>query len=198
MRLIFFSEWLPDVMARRLSGKRYQPGSRLEPLVLPLAERAGRPARQVPITVFICFEAIFSDHLRKLMAHQPELLVNLSDDSWFGDTLEPEQHLAHGVFRAIESRRDLVRVAGSGISAFIAATGELKQRGELNLPGGRFLRLLAGDAHLLHQPSLYRAFGDGFCAWCLVVVLVVAVSRLRRRWPGVPRRRSGAGGSPEG
>ncbi|MBW2456784.1 MAG: apolipoprotein N-acyltransferase [Deltaproteobacteria bacterium] len=187
VRLIFFSEWLPDIMAGWFSGKRYQPGTRLQPLVVPLAEQAERPARQVPITVFICFEAIFPDHVRKLMSHQPELLINLSDDSWFGDSLEPEQHLAHAVFRAIESRRDLVRAAGSGISAFITASGELQQRGELNEPGRPFFRLLADDVRLLRQPSLYATFGDGFCAWCVVVVLVVGVSRLRRKWPPAPQ-----------
>jgi apolipoprotein N-acyltransferase len=181
VRLIFFSEWLPSFMEGWSSRKRYQPGERFEPLVLSVPGRDGRAGRQVSISVFICFEAIFPGHVRKLMSRGPELLVNLSDDSWFGDTLEPEQHLSHTVFRAIESRRDLVRATSSGISAFINATGEIRRRTELNGPAGPARWLVADQVHLLHQPGLYGALGDTFCGWCLVVVVAAGASHLRRR-----------------
>ncbi len=179
--LIVFSEWLPSFMEGWSSRKRYQPGTRLEPLVLSVPGHDGRPARQVPISVFICFEAIFPTKVRELMSRGPELLVNLSDDSWFGDTLEPEQHLSHTVFRAIESRRDLVRAAGSGISAFIAATGEIRQRAEISRSVSELGGLVDQDVRLLQQPSLYAALGDTFCGWCLVVVVVGGGTKLRRR-----------------
>ncbi len=181
VRLIFFSEWLPTFLEGWSTRKRYQPGVRFEPLVLSVTGRDDQAAKQVPISLFICFEAIFPAHVRELMSRRPQLLVNLSDDSWFGDSLEPEQHLSHTVFRAIESRRDLVRATGSGISAFIAATGQIQQRAELEQPAAERRWLVDKAVRLLRQPSIYGVLGDAFCIWCLAVVAVAGVSQLRRR-----------------
>jgi apolipoprotein N-acyltransferase len=180
VRLILYSEWLPSSLSGWVSGKRYRSGTRLEPLLVPVSNADGT-TRPVPVSIFICFEAIFPDHVRELMKRRPELLINLSDDSWFGDSMEPEQHLSSTVFRAIESRRDLVRATGSGISALIAATGEIEQRAELSKAPSESRSLDLRQVRLLRVPSIYGAMGDLFC-WCsaAIVLLVVGARRARR------------------
>ena len=180
VRLIFYSEWLPRSLRGWVSGNWYRPGTRLEPLLVQVPNADGT-VRQVSVSLFICFEAIFPDHVRELVKRRPELLVNLSDDSWFGDSLEPEQHLSSTVFRAIESRRDLVRATGSGISAFIAATGEIQQRTELSKAPSESRSLDLRQVRLLQLPSIYGAVGDLFC-WCSagIVLLVLGAHRATR------------------
>src|SRR6185369_4240305 len=55
----------------------------------------------------------------------PHLLVNVTNDAWFGDTTEPWEHLGLSVFRAVEARTDLVRAVNTGVSAFVDATGRV-------------------------------------------------------------------------
>jgi apolipoprotein N-acyltransferase len=184
VRLIFYSEWLPSWLDGWVGGgRRYRPGSTLDPFVLSLPDPAD-PARvrRVPISVFICFEAIFPDHVRDLVARGPRLLVNLSDDSWFARTSEPEQHLASTVFRAIESRRDIVRATGSGVSAFLAATGDIERRTGLSLSPAEAGVALVGRVRLLDGASFYSATGELFPAACALIVLAgVTLSWWRRR-----------------
>ena len=86
----------------------------------------------------ICYEIIFPE----LNQNQKNLIVNISEDAWFGNTIGPDQHFAKAVFRAIESNVYLVRSANKGFSAFIDNKGIIKkvlkpnERGtiELNVP----------------------------------------------------------------
>ena len=86
----------------------------------------------------ICYEIIFP----KLNQNHKNLIVNISEDAWFGNTIGPDQHFAKAIFRAIESNVYLVRSANKGFSAFIDNKGIIKkvlkpnERGtiELNVP----------------------------------------------------------------
>ena len=73
----------------------------------------------------ICYDDILEDVGRTLGALHPNLLVNITNDSWFGDTSEPWQHLALSVFRTVETRTDLVRSVNTSVSAFVDATGRV-------------------------------------------------------------------------
>jgi apolipoprotein N-acyltransferase len=73
----------------------------------------------------ICYEDIIPEFGRELAAHHPHLLINLTNDAWYGDTSEPWEHLALSVFRAVEVRADLVRAVNTGVSAFIDANGRV-------------------------------------------------------------------------
>ncbi len=76
------------------------------------------------VTVLICYEDILPGFTnRAVAAGDPELLVNITNDAWFGDTTEPWEHLALAKFRAIEHRRFLVRSTNSGVSAIIDPMG---------------------------------------------------------------------------
>ena len=121
--------------------------------------------------------------MNDLVRRGAQVLVNLSNDSWLdaGDGGALEQHFSMAVFRAIETRRDLVRVAGSGASGFIDAFGRIGRDGAAR-HGGR-----AGRARSICATGLtpYVRWGD---AWILLfgVAVVVVVGCVRRR--GEPER----------
>ena len=174
VQLILWSEWLPR-WAERLLGRRYSRGTSVAPVAIAVQGQGSA----MQTGVFICFESAFSRHVNALVARGAQVLVNLSDDSWFGDSAEPEEHLAHAVFRAIESRRDLVRATGSGISAFITAAGQV----ERTLPvshSGDAVAVLTAQPRRLQIRSLYSWFGDGFALACLVLTIVALVVSRRR------------------
>jgi apolipoprotein N-acyltransferase len=78
---------------------------------------------------FLCYEGILADYVREYVGGtRPDILVSMANDSWFGDTWEPHQHLNFTRFRAVEHRAPIVRATNTGISAFIGATGDLEAR----------------------------------------------------------------------
>lgn len=181
VKLILYSEWLPWWMQGWFEGgKRYEPGRRFSPVWLRTS------AGTVPVAFFICFESGFPAHVARLMRRGPQLLINLSDDAWFGDTVEPEQHLSQVVFRAVESRRDLVRATGSGISAFITAAGEIDRALPIHRSADQ-ARGLVGEVRLLTRSGLYATVHDGPACCCALVSLAVLILVLRRRLAGSGR-----------
>ena len=78
------------------------------------------------IGAVICYEVLFPRLVRELVRKGAEVLVNVSNDSWLdgGDGAAPRQHFSMAVFRAIETRRFLVRAAATGVSGFVAPSGE--------------------------------------------------------------------------
>lgn len=79
----------------------------------------------------ICYEGIYPEHPRGAVRAGADILLNITNDSWFGDTTEPWLHLALTAFRSIELRRPLVRATNTGISTIIDATGEMRYRTRL-------------------------------------------------------------------
>jgi apolipoprotein N-acyltransferase len=77
---------------------------------------------------FICFEAVFPDLVRRFPSAGAELLVNITNDAWYGRTSAPAQHFQMARMRAIETRRFLVRAANSGISAVVDSNGRVRQQ----------------------------------------------------------------------
>lgn len=125
-----------------------------------------------------CYEDILPAYVGRMMrAGQPHVLVNITNDAWFGRSAEPYQHLALAVFRCIEQRREMVRAVNTGVSAHVAATGEILAETaifaeaapvvEVVPYGGRTLYGRVGDV-----PG-YLGLG-GLVAWGVVL-------RLRRR-----------------
>jgi apolipoprotein N-acyltransferase len=79
------------------------------------------------ILPLICYEIIFTELTQKA-SNQTNLIVNISEDGWFGDSIGPYQHFAKGIFRAIENNTFLVRSANKGISAIINNKGEIVKK----------------------------------------------------------------------
>ena len=82
----------------------------------------------------ICYEIIFPS-LTQNASHQTNLIVNISEDGWFGNSIGPYQHFAKAIFRSIESNSFLVRSANKGISAIINNKGEIVKKLNINEAG---------------------------------------------------------------
>ena len=75
------------------------------------------------ILPLICYEIIFPELIQKA-SNKTNLIVNISEDGWFGNSIGPHQHFAKAIFRSIENNSYLVRSANQGISAIISNKGE--------------------------------------------------------------------------
>ena len=113
--------------------------------------------------VFICYESVFADEVRQFAQLGAEVLVNVSDDGWYGDTSAPWQHLNMARMRAIENRRWLLRDTNNGITAVIDPYGRVRQsiaRHQTDaLPAGFGFR---------DDMTWYTAHGDVFAWLCAV------------------------------
>ena len=109
------------------------PACRIGPRLRP-ASRATAFDRKFRIAPLICSEDLNASHVAKLAALKPNLLVGIASDAWFGGSAAPWQHLALVVFCAIETRRSLVRCTTTGVSAYIDATGCVRQHTKLTDP----------------------------------------------------------------
>lgn len=137
IRLLPFTEYVPAPFARLgFRGGHTAPGERLAPLDLD-GTRLG---------VLICYELLFAEIARALVDQGAAILINPSNDDWFGDTAGRDQMLAAAVLRAIETRRPLLRVTSSGVTAAIDARGRVIARLADGAPSA--LRVDVAPAHL--------------------------------------------------
>ena len=125
--------------------------------------------------VFICYESAFADEVREFSQLGAEVLVNISDDGWYGDTSAPWQHLNILRMRAIENRRWILRDTNNGVTAAIDPYGRVRQsipRHQVDaLPAGYGFR---GDV------TFYTAHGDLF-AWLCVMISIIAIAWAGRK-----------------
>jgi apolipoprotein N-acyltransferase len=132
------------------------------------------PGPPAPYGVVICYEGIFPDLVRDFVRGGARLMVNMTNDAWFGRTSGPEQHLSMYPFRAVEHRVSVVRAANTGVSAFIAPTGQIVRRMNLYDRG-----LLTDAVALRVGRTLFTRLGD----WPgLVAVAVSAAALVLSRW----------------
>lgn len=114
--------------------------------------------------VLICYEAIFPDIARDYVNNGSDLLVNLTNDAWFGRSSAPRQLLDMTRMRAIENRIWIARVANTGISALIAPDGQAFRETALFEEA-----VVVGSVELGSRGSLYRRVGDILPAVCLLL-----------------------------
>jgi apolipoprotein N-acyltransferase len=122
-----------------------------------------------PVGGFICYESVFPHLVRRFTAGGASLLVNMTNDAWYGRTSAPHQHLAMTVLRAVENRRTLVRAANTGITAVIDPYGRVRERTAL------FARtVVVADVDLVTESTFYARHGDVFAGACLGATAVLA------------------------
>jgi apolipoprotein N-acyltransferase len=141
-----------------------------------------------PIGGFICYEAIFPSLVRRFTAEGAELLVNVTNDAWYGTTSAPHQHLAMAAFRAVENRRYLVRAANTGITAVVDPWGRV-------LSSTRLFdtTVLVREVPFTTGLTFYARHGDVFARACAAIALAGLAATLRRR-----RRPAGHAGAAAG
>ena len=134
------------------------------------------------IGTVICFESIFPELVRKSVRDGAELLVIVTNDSWYEDSPAVWQHLAHATFRSVENGRATVRCANSGVSAFIDGKGKiLSQLGPLEQG------TLTDTVSFSEETTLYSLVGDFVLPLgCVVLIawLFVLMARERRNHGG--------------
>ena len=121
----------------------------------------------------ICYELIFPRHLRS--AERPDLIVQITNDAWFGEISGPYQHLAQARLRAVEQGLGLIRSANTGVSAVIDPLGRVLKDTPLNEAG----YFDAGVPAAL-PATLYAKTGD-LPVWGAIILLLVGVSAARKR-----------------
>ncbi|MBG0775782.1 MAG: apolipoprotein N-acyltransferase [Desulfovibrionaceae bacterium] len=143
----------------------------------PLAVRAGGPAgADLALGVLICYETIFTDLAQKRVENGANVLVNISNDAWFGRSSAPVQHLHLSVLRAMEQGRWLLRGTNTGISAFIAPTGRIAAR------GGLFrVQTVVREAAVISGHTVYHRVHDFVVPALWVLWAAFAAAAPRRR-----------------
>jgi apolipoprotein N-acyltransferase len=144
----------------------------------PGTSRAPLVADGVKLGAFICYESIFPDEIRQFAAQGAEVLVNLSNDGWYGDSGAFAQHLKQARARAIENDRWLLRATNTGVTASIDPYGRVvaslprKERSALSAPYA-----------LASRTTFYTRHGDWFAYVCAIIggaALVIPLAFPRR------------------
>ncbi len=142
--------------------------------------RAGQKGRTLAwrdqqLGIQICYEIIFPGLSRAMVQNGASLLINITNDAWFGKTSGPYQHFSMTVFRAVENRRALVRSANTGISGFIDPAGRV-------LASTKLLQdaVATETIPLMKEISVYTRIGDLFAQLCLALALLIMLIEIIR------------------
>jgi apolipoprotein N-acyltransferase len=151
-----FKRWLPFLGKIVAQVGDFRPG------------KAGKtlPWKKDALGVQICYEIIFPGLSRAMVKNDAVLLINITNDAWFGTTSGPYQHFSMTVFRAVENRRALARAANTGISGFIDPAGRILTSTPL-LQEAAVTQTLP----LIRKKTFYTRFGDLFALACLAGTL---------------------------
>jgi apolipoprotein N-acyltransferase len=147
---------------------------------LPMSRNQPGPAVQVPIrlgahelSLSICYEITDAELVRRT-AQNPALLITVSNDTWFGASIGPEQHLQIAATRAAELARSVVRVTNNGVTALISHEGDVLARLPKNEPG-----VLVRSVPLYTGQTPYSRFGQLPLIVLLFGLMVSALIRNR-------------------
>lgn len=190
--LVPFGEFMPfrsfpgvDALASKVMQFDFSPGTSTEPI------RLAKP--EIDVIPCICFEDTIGRLTRQFVRPGPQLIVNITNDGWFGETASAEQHVANARFRCIELRRPMVRAANTGVTCIIDIAGRTVDHHKLTDPVTNSIFIDGFLASTVQVPksgviTFYARFGDAFSlAAGLVALLFIAVTVFKRKSPkGVP------------
>jgi apolipoprotein N-acyltransferase len=187
VHLVPFGEYFPDIPFRETiysalygsnPGMNFTKGTSFEPLPLQVGDV------QVGVIPAVCFEDSVGRVTRKFVRDSPQMIVNVTNDGWFGKSKAAEQHMANAKFRAIELRRPMVRSANTGVSCIIDTAGGLvdpvtkmkqvltDENGSIFTAGNMF-----GYVRVPVNPrwTLYALAGDWFVILCAIMAMSMIV-----------------------
>ena len=133
---------------------------------------------RVKTSTLICFEDMFPELAREYVQDDTDFLVNLTNDGWFGDSAEQWQHMAGGVFRAVENGVPLVRCCNNGVTCWMDATGRVRdilkdQTGSVYGIGAMTIEVPLQK----HAPTFYNRHGDRFGWGCVILAALLLLKR---------------------
>jgi apolipoprotein N-acyltransferase len=178
IRLLPFGEYVPLPRwfppAWLVSGivGEFTPGAKYTLLPLGGETRAG---------VFICFESAFPSIARTFTDAGADVLINISNDGYLGETPVLRQHLANAVFRAVENRRQVLRVTNTGISARITPRGEVLDATGSFQPAVRTWLVTRST----EGKTFYTRHGDLFVALCAafsILLIATTIKKVNGKW----------------
>jgi apolipoprotein N-acyltransferase len=181
IHLVPFGEYIPFknllFFAHKLTGRvsEFSRGTERKVFILP-----GSNGERHRYGVFICYESVFADEVRHFAQLGAEVLVNISDDGWYGDTSAPWQHLNMARMRAIENRRWILRDTNNGVTAVIDPYGRVRQ----SIPRHQ-TDALPAQFGFRSDVTFYTAHGDLFGWLCVLLSIIVVVwtgRKLMRTW----------------
>lgn len=155
-----FDRWLRPVLDFiRIPMSDFSAGDQVQPLL---------QAAAIPIGVSICYEDIFGEEVIEALP-EAQLLLNISNDAWFGDSLAPHQHLQMARMRARETGRYMLRATNNGISALIDEHGRTLAQLPQFAPG-----VLTGTARLFSGATPYVTYGNKIIvSLCLLILTII-------------------------
>jgi apolipoprotein N-acyltransferase len=127
------------------------------------------------IGVLICYEVIFPPLARAMVRNNASLLINITNDAWYGRSSAPYEHFSMAIFRAVENRRSLVRAANTGVSGFIDPSGSVIESTDLFKDA-----VITQKIPMLEVKTFYSRFGDVFALTCLGLLMFFILFRLLR------------------
>lgn len=161
INLVPFGEFVPKIFGfvNRITQEAgdFAPGNRI--VVFPMGQHK--------LGVFICYESVFPDQVRQFVKGGANLLVNISNDGYFGHSAAREQHLEIARMRAVENSRWLIRSTNDGITAVIDPAGTINER----LP---LYQELVEHMHFGFRSgtTFYTSYGDWFAWGCLIAAAI--------------------------
>jgi apolipoprotein N-acyltransferase len=132
----------------------------------------------IKLGTFICYESIFPDEVRQFAANGADVLVNLSDDAWYGDSGAYAQHLLQTRIRAVENNRWLLSDTNTGVTASIDPYGRVTS----SVPRKVRTALLAQYA-VSDVTTFYTRHGDWFAYLCAIISMAGLLARVIKRSP---------------
>jgi apolipoprotein N-acyltransferase len=170
--LLAFGEYLP--FAKILSLLPAMPfADGFTPGPGPVAFHLARGVRIAPL---ICYEDLMPELARKFVRDtRANVLVNLTNDAWYGKSVGPWQHLRLAQSRAIETRRSLLRVTNTGVTSLVNAKGEVVK----TLPMFT-AAVLQTEVDILNEQTFYVRFGDWFAWGMTLAVAGLVLFHLKR------------------
>ena len=176
-KLVMFGEyiplahWLPFIKYLTPITGSFTPGER--PVTFQLG---GLHVNAAPL---ICFEDMFPEVARAAAEDNVDVLVNLTNDGWFGDSAAQWQHMANAVFRPVENGLPLIRCANNGITCWIDPSGRVReifkdQTGSVYGVGAMTVDVPMSSAGEPRAPTFYHRHGDWFGWACVVVGALVS------------------------
>jgi len=176
--LVPFGEFIPDIpflgsVAELFSGmsygKNFSRSGSFEPLNIELR------GKNVQLMPSICFEDTVGRLSRKFARPELQMLVNITNDGWFGTSEATLQHMANSKFRAVEVRRPMARAANTGVSGVVDVIGSMEadEEGEFNVIGSPQDPFVKGALYttvkIPEKPTMtvYAMLGDWFTLLCV-------------------------------
>jgi apolipoprotein N-acyltransferase len=175
IHLVPFGEYVPGWLDHVVGKITSEAGN-----FVPGASYASAPAGRGAMGVFICYEEIFPQLVRRLTPRGPSVLVNISDDAWYGDSSAAFQTMEMARLRAIENRRYLLRSTNDGVTDIIDPYGRVRE----TLPRHE-QAALAGRFDFEKDETFYTAHGDVFAWMCAALAgVLIFVCAVRARTAG--------------